>query len=150
MSHLLFMDDCYFSFRATRGETGIMKDILNRYEKNCGQGVNYGKSSIIFSPNTNIKDRNLVCGSLGVVEVSNPGKYLDMPMYVGKNKSDVFGFLTDRVGHKLQGWANKDLSKAGKHTPLMSVAQTIPNFWMLLFLIPYSICDEVEKLMNSF
>lgn len=26
----------------------------------------------------------------------------------------MFGFLAERVGHKLQGWANRDLSKEGK------------------------------------
>lgn len=71
-------------------------------------------------------------------------------MCAGKNKSNVFGFLAGRVEHKLQGCANKDLSKAGKLTLLKSAAQTIPNFWMSLFLIPYSICDEIEKLMNEF
>lgn len=33
---------------------------------------------------------------------------------------------------------------------LKTAAQTIPNFWMNLFLIPQEICDQIQKQMNSF
>lgn len=32
VSHLLFADDCYLFFRASKMEAGIMEEILNRYE----------------------------------------------------------------------------------------------------------------------
>lgn len=99
-----------------------MKTILNRYESASSQDVNYVKSSVVFSANTRLEDKLLVCNSLGVKEAVKPGKYLGMPMYVGRNKGEVFGFLIDRVKQKLQGWMNKDLSKAGKITLLKSVA----------------------------
>ena len=150
ISHLLFADDCYFFFRATHTEGKCIRDILTKYELLSGQLVNYGKSDIVFSPNTSVVDRGKVCDCLGVKEVSKPGKYLGMPMCVGKGKKDVFGFISDRVQHKLQAWCNKELSKAGKLTLLKSSAQTMPTFWMSLFLIPDSICDEIEKKMNAF
>lgn len=31
-----------------------------------------------------------------------------------------------------------------------TAAQTTPNFWMSLFLIPEAICDEIERKMNAF
>lgn len=42
------------------------------------------------------------------------------------------------------------MSKAGKITLLKTAAQTIPNFWMNLLLIPTEICDKIEKKMNEF
>lgn len=150
VSHLLFADDCYLFFKATRIEASTVKNILNRYERCSGQAVNYRKSSIIFSPNTNIEERREMCTNLEVEEVDKPGKYLGMPMSIGKNKRAVFGFLVEKIDHKLQGWANKELSKQGKLTLLKSAAQSIPNFWMSLFLLPHSICDDIEKLMNGF
>lgn len=71
-------------------------------------------------------------------------------MYVGKSKKEAFGFISDKIQGKLQAWCNKDLSKTGKLTPIKSSAQTTPNFWMSLFLIPDSICDEIERKMNAF
>lgn len=31
ISHLLFADDCYLFFKATKSEAGVMKRILDRY-----------------------------------------------------------------------------------------------------------------------
>lgn len=33
---------------------------------------------------------------------------------------------------------------------LKTAAQSVPNFWMNLFLIPESVCDDIERLMNSY
>lgn len=33
---------------------------------------------------------------------------------------------------------------------LKSTAQTIPKFWMSLFLIPMSLCESMERKMNAF
>lgn len=82
--------------------------------------------------------------------MEKPGKYLGMPMYVGKSKEEVFGPVRDRVHGKLQGWWNKDLSKGGKLTLVKSAAQSIPNFWMSLFLFPEFLCTEIENKMNAF
>lgn len=150
VSHLLFADDCFFSFQATNVEASNMKAILTKYERLLGQAVNYNKSTVCFSPNTSNADRFSVCSLLGVREIEKPGKYLGMPMYVGKDKAGVFGFLNDRMEKKLQNWCNTELSKEGKIVLLKSVAQAIPNFWMSMFLIPESLCNGMEKKMNSF
>lgn len=42
-------------------------------------------------------------------------------MCIGKNKRAVFGFLAERVGHKLQGWSNKKMYKEGKLILLKSL-----------------------------
>lgn len=89
ISHLLFADDCYLFFRATGPEASTMKAILKRYEKISGHAINFNKSSVVFSPNTTEQNRSLVCETLDVREVSVPGKYLGVPMTVGKNKNMV-------------------------------------------------------------
>ncbi|XP_074347228.1 uncharacterized protein LOC141686066 [Apium graveolens] len=103
ISHLLFFDDCYFFFRALETEACSMKRILQRYEMVSGQVVNNNKSAIIFSTNTGRADREKVCASIGVLEIDKPGKYLGLPIFVGRNKIKMFGFLVDRVGQKVQG-----------------------------------------------
>lgn len=71
-------------------------------------------------------------------------------MYICRSKKKVFGFISDKIQSKLQSWSNKELSKAGKLTLIGTAAQATPNFWMSLFMIPDSICDEVERKMNAF
>lgn len=150
VSHLLFADDCYFFFRAIQSEAMMMKDILDKYQHISGQMINTNKSSISFSPNTKLEDRNEVCSILQVQETEAPGKYLGMPMRLGRNKMETFGFLIDKVQQKLQGWVHKEISKQGKLTLLSSATQVLPTFWMNLFLIPIGICEEIERKMNGF
>lgn len=150
ISHLLFADDCYFFFNATGSEAGVMKSILTRYADISGQVINLNKSTITFSSNTKEEARKIVYDQLGVSEVQNPGKYLGLPMRIGRKKVSEFGFLVDRIEQKLQTWNKHNISKAGKLTLLKTAAQSIPNFWMNLLLIPLDICDTIEKKMNAF
>lgn len=150
ISHLLFADDCYFFFKATGGEATSMKNILTRYEAMSGQAINLQKSAVVFSPNTRDDDRVQVCNILQVREESTPGKYLGLPMFIGRNKSRVFKFLTERVNNKLQGWNNKSISRGGKMVLLKTAAQSIPTFWMNLFQIPNEVCQGIQKIMNAF
>lgn len=43
----------------------------------------------------------------------------------------------------------KCLSIAGKAVLLRNVAQAVPSYIMSCFLLPKSICKELEKMMNS-
>lgn len=72
VSHLLFADDSYFFFRATRSEVLIMKNILLRYERLSGQTINFGKSNVVFSPNTTSMNKSELCAILQVDEVLVP------------------------------------------------------------------------------
>lgn len=150
ISHLLFADDCYFFFRASQVEASIMRDILQQYQAVSGQMINSNKSNIIFSPNTPRGERVRICENLRVREAETPGKYLGMPMRMGRNKMEIFGFLKEKVQQKLQGWVNRDISTQGKLTLLSSATQVIPSFWMNLFLIPSGICEDIERKMNGF
>lgn len=42
------------------------------------------------------------------------------------------------------------ISKAGKTIMIKNVAQTIPSHCMSYFLIPKSLCSEIERLMNGY
>ncbi|XP_074377717.1 uncharacterized protein LOC141719240 [Apium graveolens] len=75
-----------------------------------------------------VLNRQLVCEALEVGEVTAPGKYLGFPMIMGINRSNAFKPLIGRVEQRLQGWANKSLSKGGKVVLLKTSAQSIPNF----------------------
>lgn len=150
ISHLLFADDCYLFFKATEGEASTMKNILQRYANVSGQIINFNKSAITFSSNTKWENRAVVCEKLGVHESIDPGKYLGMPMRIGKNNHSMFTFLVHCVDQKLQTWSVQSISKAGKVTLLKTAAQSILKFWMSLLLILGEICDKIEKSMNAY
>lgn len=125
VSHLLFADDAYFFFKASLTEARSMRSILQKYESISGQMINYKKYNIIFSLNTKLEEIAAVCEVLNVQEVDKPGKYLGMPMSLGRSKQEVFGFLKDRVQQKINGWTIKDISKSSKLTLLASATDLI-------------------------
>jgi hypothetical protein len=150
VSHLLFADDCFLFFRASNAEAEVMKNILATYEAASGQTINFQKSEIFCSRNVPGNIQTSISNLLGVNAVLGTGKYLGLPSMIGRSKKAVFSFIKDRVWKKINSWSSKSLSKAGREVLIKSVLQSIPTYFMSLFTIPSSLCDEIEKMMNSF
>ena len=51
---------------------------------------------------------------------------------------------------RLCGWNRKFLSRVGKDILLKAMVQATPSFMMSIFLMPISLCLEIERIMNSF
>ncbi|XP_019189867.1 PREDICTED: uncharacterized protein LOC109184326 [Ipomoea nil] len=67
LSHTCFFaDDSLFFFKANLQEALEVKKFMGIYESFSGQAVNFQKSSITFSRNTNVEDRDLVADALAV------------------------------------------------------------------------------------
>jgi hypothetical protein len=69
---------------------------------------------------------------------------------IGRNKKAIFGYLKDRMWRKIQGWSGKHLSKAGREVLVKSVAQAIPAYCMSTILLPETLGEELERMINSF
>ncbi|XP_019166667.1 PREDICTED: uncharacterized protein LOC109162418 [Ipomoea nil] len=130
---------------ANNGEAEVIKQCLRRYEELSGQKVNYRKSSIYFSRNTSVEDREEVANCLQVDQAPNFGKYLGLPSFVGRNKKAVFSYIEDKIKQRITSWNKKFLTQAGKEILLKSVAQSMPTFSMSVFLIP----DSAWRLLTS-
>lgn len=63
-------------------------------------------------------------------------KYLGLPTIVGKSKTQIFGFVKDRVWKKLKGWKEKTFSRAGREVLIKAVAQAIPSYVMSCYMLP--------------
>lgn len=49
----------------------------------------------------------------------------------------------------VQGWDKTCLSRGGKELLIKTVAQTLPNYTMSMFLLPQQLCFELERIMNK-
>ena len=76
--------------------------------------------------------------------------YLGLPTLIGRAKYQTFSFLKDRVWKKLQGWKETMLSRAGKEVLIKAVAQSIPIYTMGVFLLPLTLCDDLNTLCAKF
>jgi len=97
ITHLLFAYDSFLFCKATISEVTTLKNILDTYETASGQAINYQKSSIVFSRNTNSTLQNNIIHLLGVVETMGYGKYLGLPSMVERDKKSIFTFIKERI-----------------------------------------------------
>ncbi|XP_074341885.1 putative mitochondrial protein AtMg00310 [Apium graveolens] len=83
-------------------------------------------------------------------EANAQSLYLGLPNIIGRNKSTLFGFLKENLRDRIQGWEKKVLSKGGTEILLSTSAQTLLNYVMGVFLLPISLCQDLEKMMCKF
>lgn len=120
------------------------------YQRASGQSVNYAKSAISFSKNTPIDLQQHLGSILGVQVVPKHGRYLGLPLFIGRNRGNDLCFIIDKIWKKLQAWKNKSFSFVGKEVLLKSIAQALPVYLFDVFLLPNSFCQKLESLLNSF
>ena len=144
------MDDSYFFFKSSLAEAEVVRDILLRLEQVFGQAVNYGKSEVMFSYNIRTDKQNEIIGMLGVEVTDGNSYYLGLPSVLGHSKWVIFRFLKDRLRKRLSSWQSKLLSRTRKSILIKTVAQALPNYSMGVFLIPLSVLEELQKMLNSF
>ncbi|KAH1122927.1 hypothetical protein J1N35_006087 [Gossypium stocksii] len=150
ITHLRFADDCILFGEATDRGVGIFEKILKEYEVCSGQCVNYGKSTIFFSSNTTDSARLVISNRLGVKWTNNSEKYLGLPNMLGKKRMLAFQHLKDRIKMKIDGWSTRLLSQRGKEVFIKAVLQAIPVYTMGYFLLPKSVCVEMEQIIAKF
>lgn len=97
---------------------------MNLYCSWTRQSINWDKSSVHFSKNTNAAVRSSLCHILNMKECLHIGSYLDNPFYNYKSKKAIF----DRMAAKLAGWKTKNLSLVGRTVLIKAVAIAIPYY----------------------
>ncbi|XP_057432687.1 uncharacterized protein LOC130725479 [Lotus japonicus] len=150
ISHLLFADDSIIFARANSQEAECVLDVLSTYEKASGQVINLDKS--MFSVSRNVPQNGLdeLKQLLNVKAVESFDKYLGLPTMIGKSKTQIFNFVIDRVWKKLKGWKESTLSRAGREVLIKSVVQAIPSYVMSCFILPDSVCADIERMVSRF
>ena len=150
ISHLLFADDCIIFAQADNQEAQHIAEILSSYEKVSGQMINLDKSMISCSPGVSENRQNELKQLLGVQAVEIFDKYLGLPTIIGRSKTQIFEFVKERVWKKLKGWKERSLSRAGREILIKAVAQAIPSYVMSCFILPDSLCHQIESMISRF
>lgn len=128
----------------------MVKNILALYKVASGQEVNFHKSSVLFSKNVTADLRQALCRELEVSKDVGTELYLGMLIMVGQKKAEIFKFLKEKLGSRINSWQDWILSQAGKEVLLKTVAQALSTYAMSLYLLPKETCYKLQKLMNGF
>ncbi|XP_040996130.1 uncharacterized protein LOC121242318 [Juglans microcarpa x Juglans regia] len=136
--------------RAKQEEWCSVEQILCLYECAFGQTINKQKTSIIFSPNTNLEEKELIVDSTDGVLCGNYNRYLGLPTMVGRSKYNTFRHLKEKVWRRLSSWKSEMLSSVGKEILIKSVLQAIPTYTMRVFKLPSGLLKELEAMFSRF
>jgi hypothetical protein len=147
VNHLLFADDSLLLMEANAESAAVVNSILQMYEASSGQVINREKSSIMFSPNTPRWAKEIIMQTLGLGLEAHGGKYLGLPLYIGRSKAKCFEYLKEKIWKRIQGWKERFLSAAGKETLIKAVAQAIPAYAMACFDLTKSLCDSLSQMI---
>ena len=150
ISHLLFADDSLLFCQAKIEECMRLMEVLEKYEKASGQVINKEKTALFFSKNTPEQIKSTIQQLWGVNGTSNFEKYLGLPAMVGREKQTIFNGLKERVAHRIQGWKERLLSKAGREILIKSVAQSIPTYTMSCFKVPKGWCEDIQAMVANY
>ncbi|XP_030495226.2 uncharacterized protein LOC115711025 [Cannabis sativa] len=150
ISHLMYADDTFIFCEANKENVLEVKRCLEMYCRNSGQCVNSHKSAVVFSDNVEMGIRGEIKGLLGFRDLNREDKFLGNPILLSGSKVRDFGFLVDKMARRIEGWKSRLLSLAGRSTLIQSVAMSVPIYTMSTFLIPKSICADLDKLVRRF
>ena len=76
----------------------------------------------MFSSNVDPTFATHFSSALGVSQPLNTGRYLGLPLLIGKKKKMIFTHIKECVWQRVQGWRNRPLSKADREVLIKSAA----------------------------
>jgi hypothetical protein len=150
LTHLFFADDSLLFCKVNQREWHCLCEILDIYERASGQRLNKDKTTVFFSRNTTQEAKEWFTQLSEIPESQRFDTYLGLPALVGKSRVSEFHNITDRVRRRVSDWKTKFLSQAGKEILIKAVVQAIPTYSMSIFLLPKTLCKELNSLMQNF
>jgi len=112
--------------------------------------VNFQKSAVLFSQGIDSQVRKQLTTILGIYKTEGFGRYLGLPEFVGRNKTNAFSFIAHRMEQKLDNWYNKLLPPARKEVLLKSIITVIPTYSMSCFLLPMRLIYQITSAIRRF
>jgi ribonuclease HI len=150
ISHLLFADDTLLFFRASEDEALRVKHVIEEYANGTGQLINPNKCSIIFSAACPQDTQEEVRSILQIVNSGFEEKYLGLPTPDGRMHKGRFVNLQSRLCKFLMDWGDSLHSQSAREILIKAIAQAVPTYVMGVFKLPFSVCDDLTKLIRDY
>ena len=145
LSHLFFVDDALFFFKAIPKNCWFLKNLLKGFCDKSGELINYEKSQVTFSPNTPRRFMKLMRKPLGVPNSNSFGSYLGCPMEVDGRNSSPLNAITLKIHQKITSWEFLHTSPAGKLILINTILASLAAHIISIYLLPV----KVEKKITS-
>lgn len=150
IAHLFFADDLILFKEANIQQVTFMHHCLETLCGLPGQQVNFEKSKIFCSPNTDREIARQTAAISGSLLTNSLGSYLGVPLIHSRVNKDTYSHVVTKVQQRLTSWKSLTLSMAGMLVYLQSITSSIPICSMQTIQLSISICDKLDKLNRDF
>lgn len=149
LTHLFFADDVFLFCQADWVSAAILKRSLDIFSSWSGLLPNKNKSKVfLLGDPVSIKENIRL--AFGFQEGRLPVWYLGVPIITSRLGKADCASLIDRITARIQLWAHRFLSFAGRLQLIRSVLHSIQAFWASVFSLPISVLDRIEQLLRQF
>jgi hypothetical protein len=115
-----------------------------------GQLINQSKCSILFSVACPQGTQDTIRTILQVERDQFEAKYLGLPTPDGRMNRGKFESLQSRLSKRLIEWGDGLLAQSAREILIKAIAQAIPTYVMGVFKLPFSVCDDLTKLIRNY
>lgn len=149
VTHLSFADDVLIFFDGLEQSLQGILEVLKRFYLASGLKLSLAKSKNFLDGNNQIltisfaSRFSITLGSLHVM-------YLGLPLLPHKIRAEDYQPLLDNVNSKISHWSVRHLSYAGRLQLIQSVIYSLINFWAVVFPLPKTCLEELERLCSAF
>lgn len=119
-THLAFADDIIIFTRGHTSSVTLVKNVLSEFELVSGLQINPTKSNL-FICGVSQQDKESLLSILGFRERTLPFRYLGLPIHCKNFRVTDFHEFIGKISSKIQSWAAKSLSYAGRVVLIKSV-----------------------------
>ncbi|XP_026419493.1 uncharacterized protein LOC113315432 [Papaver somniferum] len=143
-------DDCMIFCKANKIEAQNIMQLLQTFGNTSGQLINFHKSGVFFSKNTNPELIPQISNAMGVQVLQLDDKYLGSPFFTNRSKINSFKHGVEKLKPRLTGWKHTPLNPAGREVIIKSVTSSACIYQMNCFKVPKKTCKDINNLQRDF
>lgn len=144
-SHLFFVDDSLFCFKANQKSCEEVRRTIYIFCKISGEAINFDKSSVIFSPNTPDFVKNKLKQILDTPCTDKLRRYLGCDVEIDGRSFKSFQPLLDKVQRKILSWKHLSLSQLGRLILINVILVALCSNVLAVFLVPKRITKHINS-----
>jgi len=145
------VDDVLIFCSGSRGDTRVLKDILDLFTKATGMEINATKSTLtthLLRPEA-LEDLTRVF-PFNTVDLDAGLKYLGFSLKENAFLIQDWSWLIGKLEKRLKFWSHKWLSRVGRLVLVKVVLEAIHVYWMSLSWIPKGILEKARRIYFRF
>ncbi|GJX36031.1 RNA-directed DNA polymerase, eukaryota, reverse transcriptase zinc-binding domain protein [Tanacetum coccineum] len=149
ITHIYFVDDLMVFCNGDISLAKVIKRTLEEFSGISGLKPNMQKSTVFFG-GMNVMEQNNILKIIPFFVGKFPMKYLGVPLIKIQLNVSECKPLVEKVEKKILDWKNRALTYAGRLQLIASVLSSMQMYWALVFLIPKTVINEINKLLKRF